>query len=249
MSEVAIIGCGPAGLLAAHAVTQVGHKPVLFSDRARPSPVHGGVYLHRAIPGIHKQDARPDGWVMFQKQGTAEGYATKVYGHPQAPTSWLRLRAGRHPAWALAPAYEQLWGAYGAAVQTLVIEQHLASLLADMYPLVLSSAPLHRLCEEDHQFPERHVWYQDSAPAWVGENVMVYNGHERIAWFRASCVFGHRLTEYPWEVAGARVGRKVLATDCTCHPNIVRIGRWGEWRPGVLLHHAYEQACAAAGGL
>jgi hypothetical protein len=248
MTTVAIIGCGPAGLLAAHAVVRAGHTPAIYSDKAVPSPVYGGVYLHTAIPGLH-DPAKPDGQVLFRKLGTAEGYAAKVYGTTRANTSWEVLGAGPHPAWALAPAYEALWGLYGAGVMVQAVDAGVAATMAATFPVVLSSAPLPRLCAYLHNFPERPVWYLDRTPGWVGWNVMVYNGHMDQPWFRASAVFGHRLTEYPMQVPGARVGRKVLPTDCTCHPRIIRIGRWGEWRPGVLLHHAYEQARIAAGGL
>jgi hypothetical protein len=248
MTDVAIIGCGPAGLLAAHAVWQAGHTPHIYSDQAVPSPVHGGVYLHQRIPGVHLDDI-PDGRVTFRKMGKAEGYATKVYGHAQAPTSWERLAVGQHPAWRLATTYGALWASWGETVQVLAVGPQQAAALAANYPVVLNSAPLHHLCYGGHQFPERPVWYLDTAPPWVGWNVMVYNGDLRTRWFRTSAVFGHRLTEYPCEVDGARVGRKVLLTDCTCHPDIIRIGRWGEWRPGVLLHHAYLQAKIAAEGL
>jgi hypothetical protein len=36
--------------------------------------------------------------------------------------------------------------------------------------------------------------------------------------------------------------RKPLETDCTCWPKVVRAGRFGQWRKGVLTHHAYEMA-------
>src|SRR5215468_10230313 len=226
MTRVAIVGCGPAGLLAAHAVAQAGHTPVVYSDIAAPSPVYGGVYLHQAIPDVGGGGE----WITFRKLGSAEGYAEKVYGHRAAPTSWQRLGEGQHPAWALRPVYDALWRTYGEAVQVLHVNPLVAAGLANDYPLVLSSAPLPMLCQapEQHRFPARAVWYKDTAPSWVAPKTMVYNGHPDWAWFRSSDVFGHRLTEYGDEVPGARAGRKVLLTTCTCHPRIVRIGRWGE---------------------
>jgi hypothetical protein len=243
VSEVAIIGCGPAGLLAAHAVVQAGHTPHVYSDTARPSPVTGGVYLHTSVPGI--SNGRPDGLIKFSKLGDGEVYATKVYGHAQARTSWQRLQQGNHPAWALRPVYAALWGLYGAAVSRLAVGSTVAADLAAAYPLVLSSAPLPELCGAGHEFPAREVWYMDTAVDGVQDQSMVYSGRWCDQWFRSSRVFDVGVTEYPRHVEGARRGRKVLPTTCTCHPRIVRIGRWGTWTPGVLIHHAYERTLDA----
>lgn len=81
----------------------------------------------------------------------------------------------------------------------------------------------------------------------VGRNSMVYNGDPRVAWYRSSDLFGVKSTEFasaPPLLAGQKLreGMKVLPTDCDCFPNIVRAGRWGRWKPGVLLHHAFETA-------
>lgn len=245
MTQVAIIGCGPAGLLAAHAAVVAGHTPVVYSHTTQPSPMAGGVYLHAPVPGI--TDRRADGLVQFIKLGPGSGYAAKVYGDPHAQTSWGVFTPGARPAWALQPAYEALWRLYGGSVRRLWATPDVAAQLAHDYPLVFSSAPLEALCTGGHKFPSRPVWYVDRAPAWVKDNQMVYNGEEDIPWFRASRVFGHAVMEFSREVryGQPRVGCKVLKTDCTCHPTIVRIGRWGTWQPGQLLHHAYRAATDA----
>jgi hypothetical protein len=247
MTEVAIIGCGPAGMLAAHAVARAGHTPVLYSDKAEPSPITGGVYLHTPIPEV--AHAQPDGHVLFVKVGEEAVYGAKVYGDAGARTSWRRFASGRRPAWALRPVYEQLWGLYGLAVRPLAVDHDVAAGLAAEYQLVMSSAPAPSLCQRHganavpvHRFPERRVWYVDHAPPQIKDNTMVYNGISGDPWFRSSRVFGVAVTEYPDWIPHARLGRKVLPTTCTCHPQIMRIGRWGQWTPGVLLHHAYQRA-------
>jgi hypothetical protein len=244
VTQIAIVGCGPAGLLAAHAVMRAGHEPVVYSNTKTPSPVTGGVYLHEGVPGL--TNGRPDGLIKCTKVGDEAVYATKVYGSAEAATSWQRLAKGNHPAWALRPVYEALWGLYGAAVYQLAVGPQEAKDLAAAYPLVLNSAPLHKLCQDvSHTFPERPVWYVDKAPGIVQDQQMVYNGRWSDQWFRASRVFDVAVTEYAERVEGARQGRKVMPTTCTCHQRIVRIGRWGTWMPGVLLHHAYRKATDA----
>jgi hypothetical protein len=219
---------------------------VVFSDTGQPSPVSGGVFLHQGIPGIH-DGMGPDGVVQLRKVGEAAGYARKVYGSPAAPTSWQRLREGATPAWALAPLYERLWATYEAAVVPMVVDHEEAGQLLGAYRLVMSSAPALALCGGGHDFPSRPVWYVDRAPDLVAENEMVYNGLNHPVWFRSSRVFGVPLMEFgkPLKGQAMREGRKVLPTNCTCHPRIARIGRWGTWTPGVLLHHAYWGALEA----
>ena len=163
MTEVAIIGCGPAGMLAAHAVVRAGHQPVVYSDNPDPVPVTGGVYLHEPVPEVASTE--PDGEVNFRKVGSEAGYAAKVYGDVGARTSWGLCSQGKRPAWALQPAYEALWGLYGAAVHQLAVDHDQAAALASEYALVMSSAPAPHLCRHNgkmqpvHQFPERHVYY------------------------------------------------------------------------------------------
>ena len=243
MTVVAIVGCGPAGLLAAHAVERAGHTPVVYSLARKPSPVSGGVFIHQPMPGLHGRE--PDGQVRLRKLGEGRWYARKVYGAVDAPTSWDRLREGNMAAWALRPLYDRLWAMYEDVVVEQAVDGAVAAELAASYRLVLNTAPLPSLCVEEHDFPERQVWWVDKAPSWVRPNEMVYNGRPEPPWFRSSVVFGVEITEFGIEVLRSRPGRKVLPTNCTCHPRIKRIGRWGTWTPGVLLHHAYWGAVEA----
>jgi hypothetical protein len=193
--------------------------------------------------------------VMFRKVGSEAGYAAKVYGDVGARTSWRSFGEGQRPAWALRPVYEALWSLYGAAVHQLAVTHPVAETLAANYALVLNSAPAPHLCQHNgdlqpvHRFPERHVWYIDQAPKVVRDNLMIYSGRMADPWFRSSRVFGVPVTEFPEWVPNARLGSKVLKTDCTCHPSIIRIGRWGMWTPGVLLHHAFHRTEAALTGV
>jgi hypothetical protein len=242
MGDIGIIGCGPAGLLAAHAAVQAGYEPTLFAPGATPSPPAPGVFLHMAIPEL-ADPARPDDNVTFRKLGRESVYARKVYGCVTA-TSWRKFTNGSYPAWALDPLYRQLWQLYGDLVQPGIVKGDDIKDFLESYRLTINTAPLERLCIGGHGFPRRRTWYVADAPNWVRHNEMVYNGLEENTWFRASKFFGRKLTEFavePSNGSGAQ-GMKVQPTDCDCHPGMLRVGRWGTWQPGVLLHHAYLEA-------
>jgi hypothetical protein len=241
MADVAVIGCGPAGLLSAHAVERAGLRVDILSEQPVQSPMAQGVFLHDAIPGITHR--LPDAYLIFQKVGTGEMYSRKVYGEVRS-TSWDRYEVGLRPAWALAPAYAALWGRYGDRVQRVRVNAGVARDLVRKYPLVINTAPAWALCEGGHHFESADIWLVEGAPAEVRENNVVYNGLEQDKWYRAQDLFGYRVTEYaqaPDQKCGSRKGYKVTQTDCDCHPKIMRNGRFGTWKPGVLLHQSYQR--------
>lgn len=247
MREVAIIGCGPAGLLAAHAVTLAGLEPVVFSKDAEPSPRAAATFLHRAIPELTRDF--PDDYIRFIKRGDAHGYAQKVYGDPEAPTSWAKFGEQAQPAWQLSPVYADLWDRYGGEVRECEITARRAVALAEDFPAVINTAPAPAICFGDCDFPSRQIWIREGAEIGTPRNSMVYSGSPLDAWYRSSDLFGVESAEYGHFVRDARRGMKVLPTNCRCHPTIIRAGRWGTWRPGVLLHQAYEVAEANAANL
>lgn len=239
MNQAAVIGCGPAGLLAAHALALADIQPVIFAVKAEPSPNARGVYLHRSIPEVTSRE--PDGVVRFRRIGWRAGYAAKVYGDPNARTSWERFN-GQFPAWSVEPAYKRLWREYGSEVREQEVTPNVMADIVREFELVVMTAPLWSICYgPGHTFEGRDIWVKDGASVGVGLNEMVYMGDMNVPWYRSSDLFGRRSTEYAHEVEGAVKGEKVLPTTCTCWSDVLRAGRWGEWKPGVLLHHAFER--------
>lgn len=242
MTDVAIIGCGPAGLLAAHAVEQAGGHPVIYSKQASPSPTARGVFLHRAIPELTRE--QHDAMISIVGLGSSRGYANKVYGDPDAPTSFNTYTNRYVEGWALAPVYQALWDRYGERVVEVEISATGARQLVELYDIVINTAPASALCQLPgrHAFPRRRIWVRPGCPAGMTEQTVLYNGDPAFPWYRSHRLFGVEATEYSWWQATAREGMKVMPTTCDCQPKIVRAGRWGRWEPGVLLHHAYEEA-------
>jgi hypothetical protein len=248
---VAVLGAGPSGLLAAHAVTLAGGQPVVISKPAPDgtpvkSKIGPATYLHKAIPDLTGPE--PDAMIRFIKKGTAAGYALKVYGNRYHPSSWDKFEEGEQPAWNLTPVYDELWRRYSETIIPMDVDSVMAAEFLDEFGAVVSSIPASSICEDpSHAFPFRTVWITDHFTFHDDRDpLMVYDGQVGGPGgrFRSSRVFGKCSTEYASPVVGARQGIKVLPATCYCHPEIVRVGRWGEWKPGVLTHHAFEKVWA-----
>lgn len=247
MSEVAILGCGPAGLLAALAVHQAGHEPVIYSKKAK-SIMPGAIFLHEPIPELTRPT--PDDYVEFTKLGTREGYAAKVYGEENAPCSWDLFPEGRHGVWSMGRAYDLLWNVYNKSI----VHQHAHAGFLDAvsvrHELVLSTIPATALCEtHQHNFESAliRIW---TCPADDRSNWIEYNGDPDTPHYRASSLFGTRSIEFGSRAPrDAMKGSKPLVTDCDCRPEIHRLGRFGQWKKGVLVHHAYAEAARLVSAL
>lgn len=249
--KVAVLGCGPAGLMAAHAANQQGHHTTIFSHKVL-SPMAGAQYLHESIPGVTPKEAPLE--ITYAKQGSAEGYATKVYGSPSAPTSWQHFPEGEHPAWDLHSAYRRLVRMYWADVNQLLVvpqQQDIARLCASN-DVVLCTLPAKNMCiSRKHEFPGAFVTIERWEPDGEytrSRNVITYSGDPVDSWYRRSWIQGTGWQETPGvvgEVGPDRLhGVKPLDTDCDCHErdNFFRLGRFGQWKKGVLTSDAYRQA-------
>ena len=242
---VAVLGCGPAGLLAAHAATLSGVPQVDIYSVYRPSPIGGAQFLHRSIPEITTED--PDGKVYFTHVGTERGYAVKIYGEENAPTSWGEYHDGEHDVWNMRRAYAQLWATYEPRIIDRSVNPDSVEALSRSYDLVLSTIPLKAICRRTmfHEFESQDVFISNES--FTDENMIVYNGLHAAMWYRASRIFGVPGVEYPFPPPGKETVKvtKPLRNACDCHPEIVRLGRYGKWQKGELIHHAYEGAMKA----
>lgn len=248
-SVVAIIGCGPAGMLAAHAAASLGKEPVIFAPVAEPSLISGAQYLHEAIPDLSNHE--PDGYINYVKKGEPTSYARKVYGDPFAETSWDKWEEGRRPAWSLKYLYDSLWKLYaGRIVPQEIHKQDLEQMRID-YPLVICTAPKTLFCCEpshpEHAFSLNRIWVTQEAQDEVPDNTIIYNGEMRDSWCRSARIFGSGSTEYPGGIKpphepDAKPGRKPLENNCDCFPWLSRTGRFGRWEKGVLVHQSFRDA-------
>jgi len=263
--KMLILGCGPAGLLAAHAASFMPDVEIKVVSKKRPSELFGCQYLHGPIPGL----ILPTTTVHYLLNGTEEGYATKVYGS--------RLMAGQvspaalhgtHPAWDLREAYRQLYDWYESSIEDCELyPDTIPDLLTHLQPdLTISSIPLPVLCQrEEHAFRSQDCWALGDAPE-RGQSVpvpcpadtIVCNGDPDTGWYRVSNVFGYKTAEWPGlrprpPFTGVVPFSKPLATTCDCwqpdlvpqaNPSILRVGRYGTWTKGVLSHEAFNRTIA-----
>lgn len=247
----AVLGCGPAGLFATHALVQSGWDVTVFSNKRR-SEMFGAQYLHQIIPGLSTEMVR----LEYRLQGDVEGYRHKVYGSMPAVTVSPEHLTGRHTVYNIRVAYYAAWDRYvnrikhrpgmGAAEVTELLE-------GGGFGMVVSSLPAPSICYKVHRFPAQRVWAIGDAPergifcpVEMPPNTVVCNGDTPPSWYRASNVFGYKTCEWPEgtkpPIQDLAEVIKPLRTDCDCHmydKRFIRVGRYGTWTKGVLSHQAY----------
>lgn len=241
MRDVAILGCGPAGLIAAHAVEAFGGKPTILSKKVK-SEIPGSQYLHEPIPGL--TSVYPENTVQYVRMGTAEGYAEKVYGDAARYTGWDNYRA-IYPSWNVIKAYDALWDRFGEEVIAWEVAPYDIQYLINTYGTVISTLPQWILCQESHKFHGVPYWIKPLPMPEIdrGNDIVIYNGMEDDHWYRYS-ILGDRCsieTTVPIRGSGWLNGTKAINNDCDCHPEVHRVGRWAEWKHGVLLHSVYHR--------
>lgn len=251
--NVLVLGCGPAGLMAAHAAAQFECNVKILS-KPRKSFMNGAQYLHRPIPMATRSPAFQ---ISYDLWGTAEGYREKVYGADSRVEVSPTTLSQQHDAWDIREAYDWLWDTYGSYVQGWEADspEWVDTLLGSLKPdLTISTIPAHLLCKGGHAFSSTTIWSTDKAMGiGDGDNKVVCNGDKGFGWYRSSRIHGWENTEWPqdrkppinserlWEVT------KPVGTTCDCFPGVVREGRYGSWRKGVLSHEAYYNTAQTLG--
>jgi hypothetical protein len=252
--RVLIFGCGPSGLLVAHAAAQAGWGVAIVSVK-RPSQLFGCQYLHAEIPDVPTGDPVD---VTYKLTGTPLEYAEKVYG-PDRPVLMVSpsTLVGTHPAWDIRKAYRWLWEAYsGYVVNEEVSAQEVPDIVKYYQPdLTLSTLPAPALCSDPtHRFDSVLCWAIGDAPE-LGQKTpyttdpftVLCDASKDRGYYRISNVFGYSTVEWPgWRrkppVDNVVGFHKPLRTDCDCLPEVVRAGRMGKWQKGVLAHETYQEA-------
>lgn len=249
--KVIILGCGPAGLMAAHAVAVSGNEPVIYS-RKRKSPLYGAQYLHKPIPDVTDRDAHVS--VEYMLQGSVDAYRRKVYGDRWDGTVSPEDLAETHEAWDIRSTYDRLWSQYSGAIEDVIIDPAGVNFLREQGLLIVNTVPLDQLCHQGHSFRAQRVTAAGDAPD-IGIDVgkrykcppdtVLCNGNPEPSWYRISRIFDHTTVEWPEGVnvpiPTASTVVKPTGHNCDCWPDLLKVGRYGAWEKGVLSHSAYDQ--------
>lgn len=255
MLKVAILGCGPAGLLAAQGVvdSKVQNIEIRVFSRKSKSDLHGAQYLHRPIPGFTLDVGEV---IDYKLVGSPEDYRAKVYGQAWHGTVSPEELGEPHKGWDIRRTYDRLWLVWGSYIEDVWLnEATIQQIRHDFKPdLVISSIRRDTVCDGRHFFHSQSVVAAGDAPSLgiqipyqCPPNTVICNGERDVAWYRISNIFGHKTVEWGPTIVRAPLNsaatvQKPLSTDCDCHPDFKWVGRYGKWQKGVLSHTAYWDA-------
>lgn len=251
--RVAILGCGPAGLLAAHAAVQNDCEIRIFAKK-RQSPLYGAQYLHAPIPGVTGLPER----LTYETVGTPEDYRLKVYGDSWDGTVSPEDLDPHHSAWDIRMAYHKLWYLYDDDIEDVTITSEIqARDLSEGADVIISTIPRTIWKRPGDVFESTKIWAIGDAPDRgqfvpfrpTNDNTVICDGSKDVGWYRASRVFGHSTIEWPGgvrpPVEGVEEVTKPLGCRTTGASDFIHLGRYGKWEKGVLTTDAYDEALKA----
>ena len=217
--RVAILGCGPTGLFAAHACAEAKIRFDIFSKK-RKSELFGSQYLHEPVPGI--MDYTEGEQVRYVNIGTPEQYRRKTHGK-----YWDGIIAPEdfeteHIAWNIREAYDRLWRAYADQIHDYEISTRFDAegkidfdrkhpywrvaydLDINDYDLVVSTVPRNIWATEREEYIYSTGWALGDAPEkgifvpiQATDMTIECNGDPGVPYNRLSKVFGYTTMEWP----------------------------------------------------
>lgn len=266
MKSVAILGCGPAGLLVAHAAEISGWDFRIYSKKQK-SKLYGAQYLHQAIPQL---DCGPPAIVKYALRGTPEEYRHKVYGATWDGTVSPEDFIEEHYAWDIRLTYDTLWDRYQEQIVDVDITARVftrSSHALWWHDLVISTVPRKLWAEPGDVFESTKVWAlgdtDDNERVRMyrpPDNSVVCDGTQDHDWYRVSNIFGFCTMEWPFKTftindlyngdpippaRGASIVEKPLRHNSKAAADFVHVGRYGSWEKGKLTTDAFFDACKA----
>lgn len=258
--NVAILGCGPAGIFAAWAARRAGYQVRIISNKRR-SEMFGAQYLHKPIPGVFAEKRT----IEYKLIGTADGYRDRVYGSEYAGKVSPEEISGEHTAWDIRSSYYMLYEEFEDVIDHTpridaeVLTKAISHKAWRDYDHVFNTIPLNSICHnrKEHRFRSQRIWARGDAPERgvlapiaCADETVICNGEpidSTLGWYRISRVFGHSTVEWPsWyypPLNGEPAAEvlKPIDNTCDCYANILPLGRYGKWTKGVLSHEAFYE--------
>jgi hypothetical protein len=246
-----VLGCGPAGLMAAWAFKREGFD-VTIRSRPVKSQFAGAQYLHNMIPGITPEE--PNIEVDFIKLGLAGVYRQKAHGEVKGiKSSWHTMPTGLVEGWSLRAAYDLLWMELHELIEDTELDPDKVMKYTFDYDVVASSVNLESLCYQHHLFTSEHHFIVPAAEHVIPPSTVIYNGYpveegpdgDLVNWWhRGSNIDGTAFletTSLPKHYKGTPITvKKPISTNCTCYPQkFVKVGRFGKWDKTALADSAF----------
>jgi hypothetical protein len=249
-----VLGCGPTGMFATHALALGGYEVRVLS-RKRRSEMFGAQYLHKPIPGL--SGFMEPVKLTYRLWGTEEQYAQKIYGSRNIPFVSPSKLAGEHEAWDIRRAYYDAFSRYSDLIQpfSTINGADLGDIINDEQgwgTLIVSTIPAPAICTTPaHIFRTQDVWAVGDAPergvfcpVKREESEVICNGLENPSWYRAANIFGYCTAEWPEDtpppIPGLTIVSKPIDTSCDCWKGrVVRLGRFGAWDKSAYSHDGF----------
>jgi hypothetical protein len=255
--SVAILGCGPAGLLVAHAANIMDWDFRIYSKKQQ-SQLFGAQYLHRVIPEL---DCGIPRVVDYTLNGTPEEYRHKVYGDDWDGTVSPEDYMENHHAWDIRKGYQNLWDTYEAEIWDMeILGGDVGWMFAEdmklsRCDLVISTVPRKLWAQPGDTFESQKIWAlgdgeYERVHLWRPPRFsVVCDGTDKHSWYRVSNIFGYCTMEWPYlgefstpPARGASIVEKPLRHYSTAASDFVHLGRYGAWQKGVLTTDAFYDA-------
>jgi hypothetical protein len=246
---VAILGCGPSGLLAAWAAN-LAKRPFAIFSKVKKSPLGGAQFLKAMVPGLTEEKS---GVVTtYRMIGDPRKYYEKAYGDGSSfLTNWWH-EVNEQLSWNLSWHYDQLWWMFADGINEAEINHQWVEDHKDDFSLVVSTVPRRCICAPmaPHKFPATNIYIkQEAINPNLPDGEIWYDGTDDVSWYRQSRVFGQGGTEWgslvkpPYE--GIINGFKPVRTDCDCWPDVLKVGRYGAWDKSEHLHEVFREVYQA----
>lgn len=236
--NVAIIGGGLVGRLAAWATMQAGHTPTIFDRMTEAVTPRGFVYLHTncGLP------LTPQRIHVIETGGVASQYAHKVYGDSFHKVSFGKY-SGVHEGYDPAELLNILNGLQHGMVKDANFKDIVEIMeLRYSYDKLIVTLPANRLFP-DLRLPsvKGSVGIYPLNDGEVLKNFCIYSADPGVPWYRSGSMFGYAFREFSTVIPGHRIITKVVPGDeVNPRQNILFTGRFGKWTK-QLSHESYEE--------
>lgn len=223
--DVAILGAGLDGLLAAWAVSNNGYTPAIFDtdEDGENYYSHNAQYLRQPIPGLTDNISSekittspniPAPYSTPELKKFAINYHRKVYNENDFDTFARRYELAEYNdacsiddelcCYSVEDVFDELWDYYDERVQIqwLSSQWYVDTKFRCDYDLVINTLPMPRWCKgfstTGHKFPSIYYWSSNEAPfgPLKSGTILLTSNHDQVHYLQAN-LFGHWTVHWP----------------------------------------------------